>query len=158
MYWKHGRRKGVRGAKAPWILKCDVFVLNFWKKDCFLSLEWTKCNFTTVVPTLERCFWPPSGKIQYYPPPWKNPSDPHDWKWNNKLISVVDIIELQLLVTALFTVHFFLNTCRSYMWINIWALRNNMSLQTHSSNQSRVKGCWSPPKKSRWGPSISASI
>jgi len=37
----------VRGAKDPCILKFDIFLLNFYQKNCFISFEWLKLNFTT---------------------------------------------------------------------------------------------------------------
>ena len=39
------------GAKAPKILKFDIFLPNFLQKYCFLSFEWWKCNFTTSGPS-----------------------------------------------------------------------------------------------------------
>jgi len=44
----HWRRKGVVGGKGPpWILKCDIFLLNAQQKKFYFSFEWVKLNPTT---------------------------------------------------------------------------------------------------------------
>ena len=53
----HGRQKGGQG--PSWILKCDIFLLNFLRKKVFLVSRRKK-----KIPPL----WPPHGKI---------PSDAH---------------------------------------------------------------------------------
>jgi len=44
--------------KSPWILKCDIFLLNLAKKGCFIGFEWVKSNFDTFGPP-GKPFWLP---------------------------------------------------------------------------------------------------
>jgi len=70
------------GAKAPSILKFDIFLPNFLQKFCFLSFEWWKCNFTTSAPPAKSFLahpwkihcWPFPAKI-FLAHPWKT----HYW-------------------------------------------------------------------------------
>jgi len=39
-----------RGPTPLRILKLDIFSSYFYKKGCFLSFEWWKCNFATFGP------------------------------------------------------------------------------------------------------------
>jgi len=73
------------GAKAPRILKFDIFLWIFLQKYCFLSFEWRKCNFNTSGPSCKNIFCPPRKnpllaipcKNIFGPLLEKNPSDAH---------------------------------------------------------------------------------
>jgi len=72
-----GVRRGSRECHAPrgyWNFIFPYYL--FSRKMLYLSFELVKLNFTTVAP-LEKSFWPPHGKIQYFPPLWKNIFDAH---------------------------------------------------------------------------------
>jgi len=69
--WPHGHRKGGRGVKRPWILKCDIFLLNLLVENCFsFSFVLVKWNFTAVI-----SYWnTPFGHLlekSTTGPPWK---------------------------------------------------------------------------------------
>jgi len=57
-----GVERGGRRAKDPWVLKFDIFLLNFIKKGRFLSFEKEKLNFTTFG-SRGNTFMSKSGKI-----------------------------------------------------------------------------------------------
>jgi len=62
--------------KSHWILKLDIFLLNFQQKDFFLSFVWVKRNFTTSGPRWKNPFGYP-WKNPLLVNPWKNPLDAH---------------------------------------------------------------------------------
>jgi len=62
----YGRRKG-----GPWPrpqgFQIWYFSISFLVEKCFLLVSnWAKWNFITVPPP-QKCFWPPPGKIHYWP-------------------------------------------------------------------------------------------
>ena len=75
--WDHGRRKG--GGLAPLDFEIVHFSIAFLaKKGRFLSFEKEKWNFTIFGPPWKYLHDYPQKKSPL-PPPWKNPSDAHDW-------------------------------------------------------------------------------
>jgi len=58
--------EGGKGVQAPWVLKFEIFLINFSKKHFSLSFEWVNWNFTFFGP-LENLFGYLWKKSTFFP-------------------------------------------------------------------------------------------